>query len=87
MLAYFDEPNADKCGVCDVCLDEKRRQNARDINEDITGDIAQLLSIAPLELDDLVHAVKTGNEKERLEVIRLLLDAGKIKFNGDKYYL
>jgi ATP-dependent DNA helicase RecQ len=87
LLAYFDETNADKCGVCDVCLEEKRLQNAHDINDDITSEIAQLLTVAPLGLDELVRSAKKGSEKERLQVIRLLLDAGKIKFNGDKYYL
>ncbi|MES2809221.1 MAG: RecQ family ATP-dependent DNA helicase [Bacteroidota bacterium] len=87
LLAYFDEANADKCGACDICLEEKRRQNAGDVNDDITAEIVQLLSIDPLELDQLVQSLKSGTEKERLDVIRLLLDAGKIKFNGDKYYL
>ena len=26
LLAYFDETDAEKCGVCDVCLDEKRQK-------------------------------------------------------------
>lgn len=87
LLAYFDEPNADKCGLCDVCLEEKRRQTAGDVFEDITNDIIQLLTIAPADLPTLLSNVKSGIEKERLQAIRTLLDAGKIKVNGDKYYL
>jgi ATP-dependent DNA helicase RecQ len=87
LLTYFDEPNSDKCGICDVCLEEKRRQNVTDVFDDITTEIAQLLTTEPLELDDLITSVKSGIEKERLEAIRMLLDAGKIKFNGEKYYL
>jgi ATP-dependent DNA helicase RecQ len=87
LLTYFDEPNSDKCGICDVCLEEKRKQNATDVLDDITTEIAQLLTTAPLELDDLITSIKSGIEKERLEAIRMLLDAGKIKFNGEKYYL
>jgi len=87
LLAYFDEPNSDKCGICDVCLDEKRKRNATEVFDDITNEIAQLLSIAPLELDPLITSIKSGIEKERLDTVRRLLDAGKIKFNGEKYYL
>jgi len=87
LLAYFDEPNSDKCGTCDVCLDEKRKRNATEVFDDITNEIAQLLSIAPLELDSLITSIKSGIEKERLDTVRRLLDAGKIKFNGEKYYL
>ena len=87
LLAYFDEPNSHKCGICDVCLEEKRKQNAADVGDDITNEIAQLLSTAPLDIDSLVTSIKSGIEKERIDTIRLLLDAGKIKFNGEKYYL
>jgi len=87
LLAYFDETNADKCGICDVCLEEKRKQNATDVFDDITNEIAQLLGAEPLDINDLMGAIKAGIEKERLDTVRVLLDAGKIKFNGEKYYL
>jgi ATP-dependent DNA helicase RecQ len=84
LLAYFDEPNADKCGVCDICLAEKRQKNAAEIFDEITNEIVNLLSTAPLDIGSLVTSAKTGNEKERIEAVRLLLDAGKIKFAGEK---
>ncbi|MCC8426662.1 ATP-dependent DNA helicase RecQ [Mucilaginibacter sp. UR6-11] len=87
LLTYFDETDVDKCGICDVCLDEKRKQEANDIFDDITSEIAQLLSTEPLDIGSLIGAIKNGTEKERLDTVRLLLDAGKIKFGGEKYYL
>jgi ATP-dependent DNA helicase RecQ len=87
LLSYFDENDSEKCGICDVCLEEKRQQNSANIFDDITNEIAQLLSDSPLDINDLISSIKSGIEKERLETIRLLLDAGKIKFNGEKYYL
>ncbi|HEY5327435.1 MAG TPA: ATP-dependent DNA helicase RecQ [Mucilaginibacter sp.] len=84
LLAYFDELNADKCGICDICLDEKRQKNASEIFDDITIEIIQLLSTASMDLGSLVTSTNIGTEKEKIETIRLLLDAGKIKFAGDK---
>jgi ATP-dependent DNA helicase RecQ len=84
LLAYFDEPNADKCGICDICLDEKRRKNASEIFDDITNEVIQLLSTSSLDLASLVTSTNIGTEKEKIETIRLLLDAGKIKFAGEK---
>jgi ATP-dependent DNA helicase RecQ len=84
LLAYFDELNADKCGICDVCLDEKRQKNASEIFDDITSEMVQLLSISSLDLSSLVTSTITGTEKEKIETIRQLLDAGKIKFAGEK---
>jgi ATP-dependent DNA helicase RecQ len=87
LLAYFDEPNAAKCGVCDVCLAEKREKNAAEIFENITNEIVQLLSTANHNIDELITLLKLGTEKEKIETIRMLLDAGKIKTDGEKYYL
>jgi len=87
LLAYFDEPNAHKCGVCDVCLEEKRHKNAAEIFDDITREIIRLLSVEPLHTAALVTSIMTGTEKEKIETIRTLLDAGKIKFAGEKIVL
>jgi len=84
LLAYFDEQYADKCGICDVCLDEKRQKHASEIFDDITNEVIQLLSTNPHDLPSLVTSTNIGTEKEKIDAIRLLLDAGKIKFAGEK---
>jgi ATP-dependent DNA helicase RecQ len=84
LLGYFDEPNASKCGVCDICLDEKRRMHASEIFDDITNEVIQVLSTASMDLGSLVTSTNIGTDKEKIETIRLLLDAGKIKFAGEK---
>jgi ATP-dependent DNA helicase RecQ len=40
-----------------------------------------------MDIGELVTSLKNGMEKERLEIIRLLLDAGKIRSDGAVYYL
>lgn len=87
LLSYFDETNAPKCGICDICLEEKHQQNAAEIGDAITNEIVELLSVSPLDIGALVTSLKNGVEKERMETIRLLLDAGKLKTDGAVYYL
>ena len=87
LLAYFDEENAPKCGICDICLEEKRRRNAAEIGDVITNEIVELLSISSLDASELITTLKNGTEKERITTIRLLLDAGKVKSDGVSYYL
>ncbi|QNR86263.1 RecQ family ATP-dependent DNA helicase [Pedobacter riviphilus] len=87
LLNYFDEHNATKCGVCDVCLAEKRAENNSQMSEEIEYEIVSLLQQQSLSLDDLVISIKNGAEAERIDAIRELLDAGKIKTDGKKYYL
>ncbi|TZF84821.1 RecQ family ATP-dependent DNA helicase [Pedobacter sp. BS3] len=87
LLAYFDEPDAPKCGICDVCLAEKYKNDAADRIDTILNQVLQLLSGNHLLLDDLIAQTEMGTEKEKLDVIRNLLDAGKIKTDGKYYYI
>ncbi|RCH56368.1 RecQ family ATP-dependent DNA helicase [Mucilaginibacter hurinus] len=87
LLAYFDEYNARKCGKCDVCLDERRLRDAENIVDSISDDITQLLSIEPLALNQLVSSIRKGTDNQKIEAIRALLDSGRIKANGELYYL
>lgn len=87
LLAYFDEPNADKCGVCDICLAEKRREDLAELTDKIDFEIATLLHTKGCTLDELINELKTGSDQDKLNQIRELLDAGKIKTDGKNYYL
>jgi ATP-dependent DNA helicase RecQ len=87
LLAYFNEPDAPKCGICDVCLREKRQQNAGQLQNILTDEILQFLNTAPQSLEQLVRALKHGKSAEKLAAIRQLLDTGRIKTNGEKYYI
>ncbi|MCJ8210909.1 RecQ family ATP-dependent DNA helicase [Mucilaginibacter sp. RS28] len=87
LLGYFDEANAPKCGICDVCLAEKRQLHHKDIVADITAEMLELLTVRPLSLEELIESLRKGHQKEKLDVLRTLLDAGKIKTNGSVYYL
>jgi ATP-dependent DNA helicase RecQ len=84
LLAYFDEPNADKCGICDVCIEEKRQKHSGEILDEIIIEVIQLLSTSSMDLASLVTSTNIGSDKEKIDTIRLLLDAGKIKFAGEK---
>ncbi|WP_316788001.1 ATP-dependent DNA helicase RecQ [Pedobacter frigoris] len=87
LLRYFDEPDGDKCGVCDVCLSEKKADDDDHLGDKIDFEIATLLQIQPYGLSELVNAIKTGDEIDRINRIRDLLDASKIKTDGKNYYL
>lgn len=87
LLRYFDEPDSEKCGVCDVCLAEKKAGDLEVIDDQIDFELITLLQSDSYDLDKLMAALKSGTETERLDRIRVLLDAGKIKTDGKNYYL
>jgi ATP-dependent DNA helicase RecQ len=87
LLAYFDEPNAEKCGACDICLAERKVEEQAELTDKIDFEIATLLQTGMQGLDELVQHIRTGSDQEKLNQIRELLDAGKIKTDGKNYYL
>ncbi|MES2419212.1 MAG: ATP-dependent DNA helicase RecQ [Bacteroidota bacterium] len=87
LLHYFGEEEAERCGFCDICLAEKKEESQAQLKDRIDFELITLLQSQQLHLTDLVQQINIGNENERLERIRDLLDAGKIKTNGKKYYL
>ncbi len=87
LLNYFNETHAKVCGVCDVCIENKKNTKKDTLTDEIIKEILNELSKSPSHLDQLMEAINTGNSNERLKVIRMLLDAGTIKVNGEFYYL
>lgn len=87
LLHYFGETNAEKCGFCDICLAERKVEEAAEQNDKIDFELVTLLQSDAYTLDELVKELKIGTETERISRIRELLDAGKIKTDGRKYYL
>ncbi|MDM1294508.1 RecQ family ATP-dependent DNA helicase [Sphingobacterium sp. N143] len=82
LLLYFGEKNAGFCQVCDLCLIRNHKDNQRTkIKEEIK---AKLLS-GPMNLHDLVESLTIGTEKKRIEIIRDLLDAEKIRLEENRY--
>jgi len=87
LLSYFNETHASECGVCDVCLENNKKRKKESITDEIIKDILNALSNNSLLLDKLMNSINSGNEREKLDVIRNLLDAGSIKANGEFFYV
>jgi ATP-dependent DNA helicase RecQ len=86
LLQYFEETDAQKCGVCDICLQDKRNLNTQ-LKEQLTQKILSALAFKRLTLAELVGAVKLGSEKEKVAMIRLMLDAGAIGYAEGFYHI
>lgn len=87
LLTYFGEDKSQKCRVCDVCLAERKLEEQDQLADKIDFEIRNLLQGKHMALDELVSHIHTGNDADKAERIRELLDAGKIKSDGVKFYL
>ncbi len=86
LVSYFGETTASACGVCSVCISQNPESSKKELQK-----IAQNILIL-LEGDDLtsreISEKLTFAETNILKVLRLLMDAERVKVNlKNQYYL
>lgn len=80
LLDYFDEKTYGQCGVCDVCLNKKKKENLREL-KDYRAQVLYLLKQKSLMVDELETEVNPTDHHLFLEVVREMVDEGKIKYD------
>jgi ATP-dependent DNA helicase RecQ len=81
ILDYFDEKSITKCGICDVCLSEKRIKTGN-LSLSITSLLKEKKQLTSQEICQHLHA----NEKDILIHLRTLLSEDKIQINHQNKY-
>ncbi len=80
MLDYFDEKNYATCGVCDVCLAKKKKENLAEL-KDYREQILYLLKRKPMTVDELETEVKPTDHELMMEVVREMVDDSEIGYD------
>ena len=80
LLDYFDEKTYDHCGVCDVCLNKKKKENLREL-KDYREQVLYLLKQKHLTVDELETEVNPTDHHLFLEVVREMVDEGVIRYD------
>jgi ATP-dependent DNA helicase RecQ len=83
LLNYFDEHTKETCGVCDVCIGARKKYS----EEALRLAIMEKLRKEPISIEVLVDSLLDGSEETRLELIRLMLDEGKLRLRNDMLHL
>jgi len=76
---YFDEESLDNCGICDFCIDKKKSEPGVP-----TQEVLNELADGASSVTELYDRVKTHTQDKILTAVRLLIEEGKIKKEGDK---
>ncbi len=84
LVSYFGETDAAKCGVCSVCKPKVSEPSKNEIRE-IAQKVLALLEGAELSSREIVERLKYA-ESKITKVIRLLVDAERIKINPRNQY-
>jgi ATP-dependent DNA helicase RecQ len=77
---YFDEITYETCGVCDVCISKRKKDNSITL-KDYFDQINYLLGEKPMTVDELEIAVAARDKELFIEAVREMVDAGTIFYD------
>jgi ATP-dependent DNA helicase RecQ len=80
---YFDEEESLPCGVCDICLGKRKKDNLAALN-DYRSQILYLLQ-KPMPADELEKVVAPDDNELFVEVLREMVDNDEIEY--DKFWV
>jgi ATP-dependent DNA helicase RecQ len=81
---YFDEDTFEICGVCDVCIENRKKENLASLT-DYRKQVLYLLDQKPLAADELEKAVAPNDSELFIEVLREMVDVNEIAY--DKFWV
>jgi ATP-dependent DNA helicase RecQ len=80
LLEYFNEMDGTNCGVCDICLKNKKTED--EPNEELANAIlAYLHNLGPVVPRELAHAFEDVKEQILLQTLHLLLEQEYIAYD------
>jgi ATP-dependent DNA helicase RecQ len=83
LLAYFDEPDSEKCGICDVCTGRNKQDLAVAAFEAYERKILDLIRKEPMPLDELMGAFAQKKQETVAQVLGYMLDEGAVLQTSD----
>lgn len=92
LLRYFEEWDAEDCGVCDICLNKKRMINSS--SKEMESKIIEILKKSELRIDELIEHLPQYKLDDISTYCRILLDkhilqldsSEKLIWNGNTSY-
>ncbi|MFY8109689.1 MAG: RecQ family ATP-dependent DNA helicase [Bacteroidia bacterium] len=92
LLKYFEEWDSEDCGICDICLNNKRKQGFQ--KDEMERNIKQILQLKPLRIEELIEKIPEYPQEEISNYCRILLDkhilqldsSEKLYWNGNTSY-
>jgi ATP-dependent DNA helicase RecQ len=87
LLGYFDEFSDKECGVCDVCLEKRKKKDYTDYYQQNRRKVLETITDKQISLQQLVFNIKPQNEKLLLDTIREMVGLGELVYasNGNIY--
>ncbi len=80
LLGYFDERDFDKCGICDVCVEEKKEDYNHEMQH-YREQIFAIMSEKSYVIDELIDIINPIHKEDFLEVVRQMVDTSELSYD------
>ena len=87
LVQYFGQKDADRCGICDVCLGRHKEEISQEEFERYKEKISRVLRRKPLKLEEVVEAFSPKRRKKILKVIEYLIDENHLGIKEEMLHL
>lgn len=77
---YFDEVTFDACGICDVCIERRKKNNLRAF-EDLRQEVLTILKQHSQTVEELEERIAPRDHELFVDVIRDMVDDGLLEYD------
>jgi ATP-dependent DNA helicase RecQ len=77
---YFDEVTFNACGICDICIDRRKKENIRAF-EDLRDEVVTLLKHGSLTIEAIEEKISPTDHELFVDVMRDMIDEGLLEYD------
>jgi ATP-dependent DNA helicase RecQ len=81
---YFGESSGEPCGICDNCIDQKKRSTTNEEFDQVSGKVISLLKNHSCTIDELFKQMRLFDEKKLWEVVNYLIAENIVTTGSDQ---
>lgn len=84
LVEYFNEFTSDNCGLCDICIENKKADLDKETTNKLEQTIKKSLINNPIHLKDLINQLEEYPQEKSIAFIRHLIDIGNLQYNNEQ---
>jgi ATP-dependent DNA helicase RecQ len=78
---YFNETTYQECGICDVCIEKRKKANGKEF-DGMRTEILMVMKIRSMTLEDLEQQLAPSNRELFVDVVRDMVDDGTLEYDS-----
>jgi ATP-dependent DNA helicase RecQ len=78
---YFNEVTESECGICDICIEKRKKSNLKDYDE-LKEEVVNVLKLKSYSVEDLQNHIAPTDKELFVDVVRDLVDEGTLVYDN-----